>query len=353
MILSNIGQYAPVSGQHKPVGKGSLLNPQSYLPRSVLDEQPKVVEKRGGKIMFVSDFLEMKKGHINYSFVDARLTRDTKLFIDPCLIKVSKTPFSIEAIQTMENYFDYFFNLYKNNCSRADKLALFEHAHEINATKLGYGNGRNGKAKTAEGMLETFESLEKLFKKGVCISDPIDLPIFIGNFAEDCLSDMITNILFKCLNQYTVEQLTPYGIAPQKAKQKYYYWNISTHSWAICVDEMVQLNGEVILLVPKDIVCKRYYYNAEQYFRMIVSTRLQKKLTTYDQSTGKQITPRKKDIKEDELKVYGNIREVDIAHTSNNPDTLKEYHSLIPKKYDDRNLSDEELDRIVYGKDLS
>lgn len=353
MILTNIGQHAPVSGQHKPVGNGSLLNPQSYLPCSVLNEQAKMIEKKGGKIMFISDFLEMKKGHTNYNFVDARLTRDTKLFIDPCLIRISKTPFSNEAIQTMEDYFDYFFNLYKNNCSHADKLALFEHAHEINATKLGYGNGRNGKAKTPEGMLETFESLEKLFKKGVCISDPIDLPIFIGNFAEDCLSDMITNILFKCLNQYTVEQLSPYGIPLKKANQKYHYWDINTHSWVVSNDQVTQINGNDILLVPKDIVCKRYYYNAEQYFRMIVSTRLQKKLTTFDQSTGKQIIPRKKDIKKDELKVHGNIKEVDIAHTGNHPDTLEEYHSLMPNKYAGRNMSDEELDRIVYGKNFS
>ena len=310
-----------------------------------------MAEKR--EFMFVSDYIRGKKGHANYNFVDARLSSDTKLFIDPCLIRISKTPFSRQAIKIIDDYFDCFFNLYKNNCSRADKFSLFEHAHEINATKLGYGNGKNGKAKTAEGMFETFKSLENLFKSGICISDPIDLPIFIRDFAEDCLSDMVTNILFKCLNQYTVEQLSSYGITPQRVKQKYYYWNTATHSWEVCVDQMIQINGEIVLLVPKDVVCKRYYYNAKQYFSMIISERLQQKRTTFDQSTGKEIVPRKKDIREDELKTYGNIKEVDIAHTSNDPSTLKEYHASMPKKYANRNLSDEELDRIVYGKVLS
>ena len=303
--------------------------------------------------MFVSSLFHGKMGHANYDFVDVHLSRDTKLFIDPCLIRISKTLFSREAIKIIDDYFDCFFNLYKNNSSRADKLRLFEHAHEINATKLGYGNGENGKAKTAEGMLDTFKSLENLFKSGIRISDPIDLPIFIEDFAEDCLSDMMTNILFKCLNQYTVEQLSHYGIIPQKAKQEYYYWDIKMHSWSICTDQMIQINGKVLLLVPKDIVCKNYYYNAEQYFRMIISERLKQKRTTFDPRTGKEIVPYKKDIKEDELKAYGNIRETDIAHTSKDPDTLEEYHFLMPAKYDNRNLSDEELDYVVYGNAFS
>ena len=281
------------------------------------------------------------------------MTSDTKLFIDPCLISISQTSFSREAKKIIDDYFDHLFNLYKNNSSRTDKLFLFEHSHEINATKLGYGNGKNGKAKTAEGMVETLASLEDLFKRGIHVSEPIDLPIFIKDFAEDCLSDMLTNILFKCLNQYTIEQLSHYGIKPQMARHKYYYWDIKTHSWEVCRECVIQVNGEGVLLVPKDIVCKGYYYNSEQYFRMIISERLQKEQTTFDPKTGKENVPHKKDIKEDELRIYDNIKEIDAVHTSHDPSSLDEYHLLMPQKYANRSMSDEELDYLIYGKNFS
>lgn len=188
--------------------------------------------------MFVSNFINGKMGHTNYDFVDISLLKDIKLFIDPCLIRVSNTPFSQKAIKVIDDYFDRLFDLYKNNHNYAEKYEHFEHVHEINATKLGYGNGDNGKVKTAEGMISTFKSVDDLFKKGICFSDPIDLPIFIENFAEDCLSDMLTNILFKVLNEYTLTQLSHYGIQPQYAKHEYYYWNIETHSWTLYTDQV-------------------------------------------------------------------------------------------------------------------
>lgn len=86
---------------------------------------------------------------------------------------------------------------------------------------------------------------------------------------------------------------------------------------------------------------------------MVISERLQQKLTTFDKTTGKDIVPYKKDIEDYELKKYETIKEVDIAHTSNDPSTLEEYHTLMPKKYANRSMSDEELDCIVYGKDFS
>lgn len=299
--------------------------------------------------MHISNAFQSPKGHVNYDFVDISLSTDTPLFIDPCLIKSSNTPFCQKASSVIDDYFNVFFNMYSSGSTNKEKLMLFEHAHEINATKLGYGNGKNGKAKTPMGMLNTFKSVDDLFKRGICFSHPIDLPIFIEDFAEDCLSDMLTNILSQLLNDYTVEQCARYGIQPQNTDQSYYYWNTETHSWELSKSQMIIIDKAVILLVPKHIICKNYYYNAEQYFRMIISERIQQRKTTVN-SDGKEIKPYKKDIKFDELAKYETIREMDIAHTISDPSTLTEYHARMPQSYTNRYLTDDELDDIVYKK---
>lgn len=299
--------------------------------------------------MHISDVLQNPKGHANYDFVDISLSTDTPLFIDPCLIKSSKTPFCQKASKVIDDYFNVFFNMYSSGNPDKEKLMLFEHAHEINATKLGYGNGKNGKAKTPMGMLNTFRSVDDLFKRGICFSHPIDLPIFIEDFAEDCLSDMLTNILFQLLNDYTIEQFSRYGIQPKNTARRYYYWDTKTHSWGVLKSQMIFIDKSVVLLVPKHVICKNYYYNAEQYFRMIISERIQQRKTTVN-SDGKELKPSKKDIKSDELSKYETIREADIVHTIYDPSTLTEYHAKMPQKYANRYLTDDELDDIVYEK---
>ena len=299
--------------------------------------------------MHISNFFNSPKGHSNYDFVDISLLSDTPLFIDPCLIQSSNAPLCQTANEIINDYFNTFFNMYRNGSTDNQKLALFEHAHEINATKLGYGNGENGKAKTPMGMLETFISVDDLFNRGMHFANPIDLPIFIQYFAEDCLSDMLTNILFQHLNNYTINQCAHYGIQPQHANRRFYYWDIETHSWCLSRSPVILINNSVVLLVPKNIVCKNYYYNAEQYFRMIISERIQQKATTIN-SEGKEVKPSKDYIKSYELTQYGTIREADIAHTLNDPSTLREYHERMPQKYANRYLSDETLDAIVYNK---
>ena len=69
-----------------------------------------------------------QKGHENFEFIDVTVNDD---------------------------------NLFKayNTCNRQDMRCLLSHAGEQNATRLGYGNGDNGKGNTADGLLEIFQPL--------------------------------------------------------------------------------------------------------------------------------------------------------------------------------------------------
>lgn len=300
-------------------------------------------------MMHISESFHLPKGHSNFSFIDVEVNNDTELFIDPCLIEVGNTQFCREANATMKDYFDNFYGLYKNHKKYSDKIELFQYAHEINATKLGYGAGNNGKAKTTDGMVKTFMSLQTLIDSDIPMSKAIDLPIFIRDFAEDCMSDMLTNILFSELSKYTIEQCQKYSVPLADMPKKYHFWDRDTHSWALYKGLGLIVNGSPILLVPKQIVRHNFYYNTEQYFRNVVLERKQAEQTTYD-STGKEIKPAKRHLRETLLKSYSDILEASEKETTTNPILLDIHHQRLNSAYYSRGMSDEELDDWVYNK---
>lgn len=299
----------------------------------------------------VSDLFKVNQGHSNFDFVDVSLDHDTPLFIDPCLIDTGKSEFCKNARRQLSDYFDEFYDLYKKHSSENELLEFFKHSHEINATKLGYGNGNNGKANTPEGMVATFSSLSGLIDKNIPMSEACDLPIFIENFAEDRLSDMLTNILFNELNKFTLLQCKKYGVQNGARMEKIngqFYWDCGTHAWQSYVDEGLFEGDKLILLVPKMIVCQSLYYSPEQYFHSVILDRKQKETIFYDDK-GKEHKKYKKDIRENILE-NATLLEVNIYETSKHPEYLNEYHLEEQYNYSNRTLSDEKLDSIVYKK---
>lgn len=75
--------------------------------------------------MNISNYFNLPRGHSNFDFVDINTDYDTELFIDPCLIEIINTPFSYEAMYTLNDYFDSFYDLYRSNHEYSDKTALF------------------------------------------------------------------------------------------------------------------------------------------------------------------------------------------------------------------------------------
>lgn len=60
--------------------------------------------------MNISNYFNLPRGHSNFDFVDINTDYDTELFIDPCLIEIINTPFSYEAMYTLNDYFDSFYD---------------------------------------------------------------------------------------------------------------------------------------------------------------------------------------------------------------------------------------------------
>lgn len=209
---------------------------------------------------FISDEWKLKsKGHSNFDFVDVAINSDNRLFIDPCLIEMTGSIWSQKAIKKIDSYMNELVSAYLHKDEKKKKVLLMN-AREQNATKLGYGNGYNGKGNTVDGLLDDFRPLEELVKAIRSVSQLQDITVLLPGFAEDGLSDWITNILHLELSEFTDEQMKKYEIK-SNGEVKFSYWNNEELKWKTISKPGYLINGKEILLVPKNIVRKKYLFS--------------------------------------------------------------------------------------------
>lgn len=300
------------------------------------------------KKRYISDIWKLKeKGHENFEFVDIAVNDDNLLFIDPCLIEGWNNEWAIKATKHISAYFDKLFKAYNTGCKKNIKH-LLSHAGEQNATRLGYGRGDNGKGNTADGLMEIFQPLEQLIVSIKTVGKAEDLPLLIPGFAEDGMSDLLTNILHGCLNDFTMEQMRKYGVLSNGTKE-FYTWDLITNEWKSVKKAVYFVEGKELLLVPKQIVRKRYLFGVNQYFTRIILERMIDE-GGYRDAEGKSIP--KKDIVKSK-RYSGEHWKYDevIRYTVENNDALDEYHHKLPGFYREygKPMTDEELDFWIYG----
>lgn len=300
------------------------------------------------KKRFVSDKWKLNdKGHENYAFVDVAINDDNLLFIDPCLIEYGTDTWSIKASSYIKSYFDKLFEAYATG-NRNTTRYLLSHAREQNATHLGYGNGDNGKGNTADGLLEVFQPMERLINQIKTVGKAQDLPLLIPGFGEDGMSDLLTNVLHECLNDFTLEQMNSYGIK-SNGKVTFYTWDLRSEDWKQIERPAYLINGKELLLVPKKIVRSNYLFGVNQYFMRVILERIID-AGGYRYSDGKSI-PKKEILKSKRYSgEHWQYNEV-IQYTIENNDALEEYHCKMPGFYMEhgRPMSDEDLDEVIYG----
>lgn len=292
--------------------------------------------------MHFSDWFGLPRGHINFEFVDCALNCDNELFIDPMLLELNNDSLCVKANKRLSSFMDVFYSTLRNG--DISENALFSHFGEQNATKLGYGNGRNGKGTTQKGFSECIRGLSRLVSPIPTIDRITDLPVLVKDLAEDKLSDIITNVIHDLLIEFTLIQMAKLGIE-SNGSVCFWCWDDVAQKWVHKTMPGLLYNGEEVLLVPKHIVRKNYLFSTHQYFTRVILERKQAEDTYRGWS--------KKDI----ISNYPHPersweRDTSIEHTLSDPSILSEYHDRLPgfyHKYKD-GMTDAELDRAVYGK---
>lgn len=284
------------------------------------------------------------KRHSDIDFVDVAVNDDTQLFVDACLIEICKDTFSLHCQQVIQDYFECLCQTFKESRYNLD---ILYHLGERNEARLGYGSGTNGKAKTPEGMSDTLSDLHVLIASGIPLDGLIDIPVMMPRFAEDCMSDMLINILYKPFSEFTLAQCEKYGIPSEHAKTPRHYWDEATHTWKVYEGESLIIDGKVILLIPKRYVTPRFLYSTSHFFMSKIAIILQKERTYV--LSGKRVVPSKAEIRKGECQTFGSMVNATRHHTQKIPNLLFDYHQRLKVEYQDRAMSDKELDKQVYG----
>lgn len=297
--------------------------------------------------LHITDILNNgKKGHQGIDYLDVNVNDDNLMFIDPVLIGQNKEDWFVEAEKTIQSFFDELYTAFRNHDEKA-KSRLLSHAGEQNGTRLGYGNGYNGKGNTMQGLLHTFSPLNSLISDINTIEKAEDLPVLLPGFSEDGLSDMLTNIIHENLNEFTMQQFAMRGIS-SNATIPFWTWDRHSKKWKYISRPSYCVRGKELLLVPKRIVRKNYLFSTDQYFRRIILERMRNEDRYMFE--GKPIP------KNDVLKMKrftGEHWEYDeaVSYTRENNDALEEYHRELPFYYmeEGRTPTDDDLDACIYS----
>ena len=278
-------------------------------------------------------------------FVDVDTSKDVKLFLDPLLLS--------DGFRNIVN--DFVNTVYKMYTlgNKTGAFQLFSHSKECNAIHFGYSESNSKGTGVSMKMLDQFfgyvyKSVDRI--KGKLLT-PIAMPIFVKSFSEDRLSDLLVSLLKKELILYSLEQARLHGLKISNEVQRFDYFDSEIHEWATFESQYVLApneNGieELLILVPKSVVSKRFLVNPSRYISVIFQhLQLMEK---YQRTNG---TPKsQKELRESEI-VANYQKDKDKSYildmTLLSPEYYEAYYDNSIRFSDNKSLNDEELIEIL------
>ena len=237
--------------------------------------------------------------------------------------------------------------------NKAGAFQLFSHSKECNAIHFGYSESNSKGTGVSMKMLDQFfgyvyKSVDRIKEK---LLTPIAMPIFVKSFSEDRMSDLLVSLLKKELILYSLEQARLHGLKISNEVQHFDYWDSESHEWATFESQYVLApneNGveELLILVPKSVVSKRFLVNPSRYISVIFQhLQLMEK---YQRTNG---TPKsQKELRESEI-VANYQKDKDKSYildmTLLSPEYYEAYYNNSIRFSDNKSLNDEELIEIL------
>lgn len=211
---------------------------------------------------------DIKAKESDLDFFDVNLRYDSRLFIDPFLIKRSP----VVKERELFNRFGIFFKLAvsksistKTEMKKIDELYEFMSFHEPREISLGYTeNSNKGSGLSSQFATSLFHFFlsqsaarvitdETLYKNKQI--DPEIFALFTDGVADDGISDLSANLLMDYFIKYTQQQCKKWGIKLKKILPVSQTFDFEELNWTGGVNEFLPENplrpGEPIVLIPK------------------------------------------------------------------------------------------------------
>lgn len=214
--------------------------------------------------MKISQKYNLNKHQYELDFVDIDISEELPLFLDAYVFSLKDDPWSKKCDEIIS---DFFRNIREAvECDDKTKLKkLCANLTEPNETCLGRSKGApRGIFKSTDSMVEIFEQLFEIKKKDKSQFDAInalsDMKFYIEGVGNDTISDIVTTLIRRQLLIYTKEQCDLYGIPTKKIVSKP-FWNEVLSRWEKeeSIEQLI-IEGNRILLAPKNIVFAEKYY---------------------------------------------------------------------------------------------
>ena len=301
--------------------------------------------------MRISEILKLGKQQPELDFVDIDTSADMRLFLDPYFLANRDDPWSIQACETIRNYFQTLINLVRAKDPNAKNLLV--NLGEPNETCLGFSQGQpHGRGVGRIQAADIFESLAKsrAVQTGL-VEDLEDCRIFVEGIDKDKVSDMTTAIIRRQLIDYTQHQSKINGIPLRQDVPSGAFWDINLGRWNAEYTEMLVIDGKIHLLVPKGVVSFVHEYTPQCYYDDYILTYLQNDLRQLNpvlirRRKNGQVWVAKKDLKE----VYPYSKQFLLEFTERHPrifQNFKQYSRQMSRYIQNDELSSCDIPFLV------
>ncbi|MGJ7920942.1 hypothetical protein [Neobacillus sp. LXY-4] len=207
----------------------------------------------------------------NFAFVNIRIDRDNQLFIDPTRIAAEDGEWFQNCSIIIQDFFNTIFDLYSEGETETAR-DYFQSSGESNELFLGYTRGfPRGNGNSEESLAKVFDYVQMQgLLEDVIVGRLEDFYVFVPDFGEDLLSDLVASLIKSELVSFTQEQCEIHNI-DLTYDFRFHYWDHINHNWEVTLERLPSFDGHPVVLVPKQILVSKYLYSAQRYWTQVVS----------------------------------------------------------------------------------
>jgi hypothetical protein len=284
-------------------------------------------------------------------FVNVRVDRDNLLFLDPSAIRNDTDPISQRAQHLLITFFTEVLRCRRSSSApdRRKGLALLQHLHEPNETRLGMS--RSGVAGHGFGDELGEDLWNKLGTNAACRSAALtrieDLALFVDGVGKDLISDMTTRVVYELLADYTTHMVSRFpSLAVGQTSRDVDVWDPSMLVWTQMKATLPYITPHQLLLVPKRWVFWRMLMDPTAFYNRHATRTVQDERASYD-SEGRRLAPTKRVIKKEfrEIKALNNRQA--SRYKTDNVDLVAQYRQQVDDEYEP--LDDNKIMRRTEG----
>lgn len=218
-------------------------------------------------------------------FVDVRVERDNRLFVEPSAIKAAAAlgdRYALAADRALTSFFGEVLDSVRRG-DRPRGRRLLAHLHEPNETRLGMtrvGVAGHGMASGLADDLWTAMANNRACQRAALVGRIEDLAPYVDGVGPDLVSDLSTRIAFDVLVRFTTEMMGIYpalGVGASTAVEN--VWDVTTTRWVTERATLPVAAGKRLLLVPTNWVWHRQLLNAPSFYQVQALGRIQKSQT--------------------------------------------------------------------------